>query len=158
MYSQAQEYFWTANPREKRAEARKAGAQDAELDRFRDHRIRIDVFLNVDVSATAKLADVVRVHQPASVQFARVELQITTNTFRVTVAVAVHGLLGGGRFGHIGVDGVLRRAHDGRKSHHGAAVIVPRPSTSVENVFLGNTSAFARNQVPGNRAETTNAT
>ena len=78
-----------------------------ELDRFGDHRIRIDVLLTVDVSVPAYHAGMVRDNQPASVELARVELHVTTDV------VAVHGLLGGGRCGHIGVLVVLRRAPDG---------------------------------------------
>ena len=66
----------------------------AELDRFGDHRIRIDVFLNVQVSVRVYHAGMVRDNQPASVELARVELQIVANNFRDVVAV--HGLLGGG--------------------------------------------------------------
>jgi hypothetical protein len=123
--SQAQEYSWTAHPLEKGSQAaRAAGMAQAELDRFGDHRIRIDVLLTVDVSVPAYHAVMVRDNQPASVELARVELQIVANNFRDVVAV--HGLLGGGRFGHIGVLVILGRAHDGCQTHDDAAVVVAR--------------------------------
>jgi hypothetical protein len=66
----------------------------------------------------------VRDHQPASVELARVELHVFFNIFRDVVAV--HGLLGGWRFGHIDGSMVNQRARDGHQSHDGAAVVVAR--------------------------------
>ena len=63
---------------------------------------------------------------PASIRRTRSRrAEITANNFRDVVAL--HGLLGGGRFGHIGVVVVLRRAREGGcQSHDGAVLVVAR--------------------------------